>query len=155
MQVSHSANHLGDPSAGHHDLSDLYNDQILTVESLIVSCYANPNRRKFAKFQSDTIRETDPTDTAKSLIERILQEIPVSVLKFNDARIELHDTSFIHESSDNGQDVDINQYLHDVRHSKWHGPFRDSDYADGLAFYTLNSDASNQYWIKVQICFDT
>ena len=91
----------------------------LNVERIIRATFANSDRSKFSECiinGKNYPLHQDEMDS-QALIQKISTQIPISLQKFNQKKIQLYDTSKL--------DAEVNkaQWLTDLTKLKWYGPF--------------------------------
>lgn len=127
-------------------------NEILNVQNIIRSCYANPERRNYPNiFSWGTIYSKD--DFPEYFLERLNTEQPRSVDLFNGANIQLYDTSTFRDKIGVGEIVDKQKYLSEIQHCRWYGPYKDEE-DDYFLFYSLNDSANNEFKVRLEIGFN-
>ena len=95
-------------------------NETLTAERIIRATFANPDRRKFAQNNCYNPLYPDNIDP-EALIQRITTEMPRTLQKFTEQKIQLYDTSRLKP------EVNKTQWLADLKKLKWYGPFDSKD----------------------------
>lgn len=111
-------------------------DQTITFERVIRATFTNPDRRKFAKnkFKTFSFNLGEENLDVEQLILKIIEVSPNSAKKFNEAKVQLFDTSILNAS------VNKAQWIADLSKLKWYGPFEENHY--GYQFQTA-TDSGN------------
>jgi len=77
---------------------------------------------------------TKESISAEDLIQRLSTHMPKSVQKFNAARIELDDTSKLHDA------VNKKRWVNDIKTLRWYGPFKHGE--NNYRFVTATSEGN-------------
>lgn len=85
------------PDVRGDSIFDFSKNEILTVEKIIRSTFANPDRRKFAEssFKNRKYPLAPATVGGEDLIMRISHEIPKRMVEMNRMQIELNEVRFL------------------------------------------------------------
>ena len=127
-------------------------NELLNVHNIVRSCYANPQRRNYPNiFSWGGIYSKD--DYPEYFLDRLTSEQPGSVDKFNNAKLELYDTSSFRDKIGVGEIVDKHKYLEEIKHCRWYGPYKDEE-DDYFLFYALNDSATNEFKVRLEIGFN-
>lgn len=127
-------------------------NELLNIQHIIRSCYANPQRRNYPGiFSWGTIYSKD--DYPEYFLERLNNEQPKSVELFNSAKLELYDTSTFRDKIGVGEIIDKQKYLDEIKHCRWYGPYKDEE-DDYFLFYALNDSANNEFKVRLEIGFN-
>jgi hypothetical protein len=126
---------------------DFKKNETLNIENIVHSCYLNPDRN--LDF-SDLPLWTGAND-ADTLLSKVLNEIPNSLTKFNQAELKLYETEYLYATSDLGEPVDRDEYLKEISNCRWFGPFN-SD-TNQPCFYSFTGPTERKYWIKIHLDF--
>ena len=135
----------------------LATDIPLNLESVIKSCFSNPDRRKFEGFPASrefgdlTLHPEERT--AEYFIEKAKNRFPQAMVDFNNQQIRLQATSYLYTNffkNPAKPTVDKEKYLEEIKNSKWHGPYKD-DTDDNFVFCTINSSGDNDYLVTLSV----
>lgn len=127
---------------------DFTKNETLKIEKIVSSCFSNPNRKNLAWTD---LPFWSGQETAAQLVQRIKNDLPKSMRRFDEAEIKLHDTDVLWVNSSNGQPVDKSDYINAIKTCKWYGPYQGQ--GGQPCFYSFNNDRSNKYWLKLLVDF--
>lgn len=100
---------------------DFGKNETLAIDKIVLSCFANSNRKNAAFVDMPFWTESD---SGAQLIQRINSELPKSARRFNEAGIKLYDTSALWDNCEGGSAVSTSDYLKVLEGCRWYGPYQ-------------------------------
>lgn len=119
----------------------------ITLEKIIRSTFANPDRKKFpeSSFESEKFPLCPESITCEDIIQKISKELPVQMKKMNNFEIDSYSTQFL------DADVDKALWLQEMKKLSWYGPF--SKGPQVFKFQTADK-AGKFFGYHFEVCLD-
>lgn len=95
-------------------------NETLKIEKIVLSCFANSNRKNMGMAD---LPFWSGQENGSQLVQKISDELPRSLRRFNEANIELYDTSGLWEKSDAGSPISSQEFLSSIQSCRWYGPY--------------------------------
>ena len=111
---------------------DFKNNEVLTVEKIILATFNRINRAKYPMKWIEQGKKFHEQNNPEYFINRIGTNLPNSKLLFDSAKVQLLDTTSLEES------IDRVTWITNLQNSSWFGPYYDEDYPFLFEFHSAS-----------------
>ena len=114
---------------------DFEKSEIINVEKVIRSAYANTERKKYPlQWEADNEILVEENDSEKWFLEKIDSLLPIAKWEIDACRINVYNTGNIETEFDKGE------WLEWIKRSKWYGPYQNREIHEWYYFYSGTED---------------
>lgn len=121
---------------------------MVKIENILRSCFLNADRKDFPQRIRGGVLYTDH-ESPEYFLDRIASEMPSALAQLDATNIHLHNTTGFADEDSDGETVEPDQYLREIKNCRWYGPYQMERTPSLFVFFAWNRRADNLYHARL------